>query len=327
MTSKSNLVCAGIDDGYLWPFLVSIFAAKIHSTNDFRVAVGSINGGLGVKSKRVIQNFAKYMEVPIEIRDFTLNENLQTTHLNIQIYTRLLWLDNLQENFLWLDADTLPLENWDEVFEQLGNGASEFVIAAALDSTILRDMGQSPNNCAYKLGGASYFNDGIFLGNPILWQQRGYPKKWLEVGKRYEELGFTHHEQDILNYILAADKKIMRADFNAIVMPGSSIEQKILHFTGNPKPWHFGKVEKRYFISIEVLKDSKTGRGAFGGTNWVYEYLNYWRHEEALLARCQSNPSLASEMSELFIGARRELLDRKDKIKLIFLDASGKKWL
>ena len=326
MKSKSNLVCAGMDDGYLWPFLVSIFAAKSHASQDFRVAVGSINGGLSDKSKKIIGEFAQLIQIPIEIRDFTLNEDLQSTHLNIQAYTRLLWLDTLEEKFLWLDADTLPLENWEGVFDELENEPPNIVLAAVIDATIINNMHKSPNNAAYRVGGNSYFNDGIFLGNPIAWRDRGYSQKWREVGSAYRELGFIEHDQDILNYLLIEDKKIMPADFNAMVMPGSSIGQKILHFTGNPKPWHFNEIAKRYFISIEVLRDSKTGLGAFGGANWVYEYRNYWRHEETLLTLCQSNQSLASEIERLFTGARRELLDRKDLIKLKLLNAAGKKW-
>jgi len=323
---KLNLVCAGIDDGYLWPFLVAIFAAKIHASNFFRVAVGSINGGLSDESKEIIGKFADFIDVPIEIRDFSLNHELQITHLSIQVYARLLWLDTLQEKFLWLDADTLPLENWDKVFNEFIDEPATTVIVAAIDSAILLNMGDSPTNTAYRVGGETYFNDGIFLGNPIAWQDRGYSQKWREIGEQYRELGFTHHEQDILNYLLVEEKKILPSEFNAMVMPGSDITQKILHYTGNPKPWHFNEIAKRYFISIEVLKDSKTGLGAFGGANWVYEYRNYWRHEEMLLTLCQSNQSLTSEMDKLFTGARRELLDRKDLIKLKLLDAAGKKW-
>ena len=326
MTTKGNLVCAGIDDGYLWPFLVSIFAAKVHASNDFRVAVGSINGGLSDKSKSIIEKFGDFIDVPIEVIDFSLNQNLQITHLSIQVYTRLLWLDTLQENFLWLDADTLPLENWDKVFDELVDEPESVVIAAAIDSAILRNMGKSTTNMAYRIGGETYFNDGVFLTNPISWQERGYPRKWREIGEQYRELGFTHHEQDILNYLLVGEKKIMPPEFNAMVMPGSDIKQKILHFTGNPKPWHFNEVAKRYFISIETLKGLKTGLGAFGGTNWVYEYRNYWRHEEALLVFCQSNLELETEMNRLYTKSRRELLDRKDRFKLMLMNATGKKW-
>jgi len=326
MTSKSNLVCAGIDDGYLWPFLVSIFSAKVHCANDFRVAVGSIIGGLSDESKRVIQNFSNFLEVPIEIQDFTLDDELQTTDLNIQIYTRLLWLDTLQENFLWLDADTLPLANWDEVFSVHNNDLTECTISAIVDSAIVKNIPNSSKNKAYLAGGESYFNAGIFIGDPLRWQKLKYPQLWREISKSVGDYGFFHNEQDLLNYVLAEDKRLISPDFNAIVMSGSIITQKILHFTGNPKPWHFSETAKRYFISIETLKNSKTGLGAFGGTNWVYEYRNYWRHEEALLDFCKISSELDSEMVQLYRISRRELMNRKDKIKSWLLNVSGRKW-
>jgi lipopolysaccharide biosynthesis glycosyltransferase len=327
MNSKTNLVCAGIDDGYLWPFLVSIFAAKIHASSDFRVAVGSINGGLSVNSKKIIENFSDLLEVPIEIRDFTLNEELQTTHLNIQIYTRLLWLDNLHENFLWLDADTLPLENWDEVFDLPEQTKFEKTIYAVKDFSIINRMHEISGNAAYATAGDLYFNDGVFLGNPRRWKTLGYIDTWRDLGQKYEKHGFLHHEQDILNFLLAQDKELISSSFNAMVMPGPNLGAKILHFTGNPKPWHFTQDAKRYFIAIESLKHPKKGLGAFGGANWVFEYSNYWQHEEAFLRFCQSNQSLAFEMNKLSVVSKRELMDQKDKIKLRVLNACGKKWL
>jgi lipopolysaccharide biosynthesis glycosyltransferase len=281
---------------------------------------------LSDESKKIIGKFADFIDVPIEIRDFSLNEDLQTTDLNIQIYTRLLWLDTLEEKFLWLDADTLPLENWDEVFFLDEYGKSEATISAVVDKGIVENMPVQSRNMAYVAGDKLYFNAGIFLGNPSRWQSLGYDKVWREIGKVVEEYGFVHNEQDILNYILAEDKRMISEEYNAMVMPGSDIKQKILHYTGNPKPWHFDEIAKRYFISIETLKNYKTGMGAFGGANWVYEYQNYWRHEESLLALCQGNQNLVSDMAKLYANSRRELLDRKDRFKLMLMNATGKKW-
>ena len=119
----------------------------------------------------------------------------------------------------------------------------------------------------------------------------------------------------------------MPPEFNAMVMPRTDIKQKILHYTGNPKPWHFDEISKRYFLSIETLKDPKMGLGAFGGANWVYEYCNYWRHEEALLTFSQGDQTLASDVANLHKNSRRALLNRRDRIKLFLLNTAGKKWL
>jgi hypothetical protein len=187
-------------------------------------------------------------------------------------------------------------------------------------------MDKSPKNAAYIAGGISYFNAGIFFANPKAWRDRGHSQRWRKVGTTHKELGFNEFDQDILNYLLFQDKKIMPPDFNAMVMPSSSIGQKILHFTGNPKPWHFDEIAKRYFISIEVLKDIENGLGAFGGANWVYEYQNYWRHEQALIDFCKLSPELGSELVKLHQTCRRELMSHKDKLKSMLLSASGRKW-
>jgi len=326
MNSKTNLVCAGIDDGYLWPFLVSIFAAKIHASGDFRVAVGSINGGLSEESKKIIESFSHLLNISMEIKDFSLNQNLQTTDLNIQIYARLLWLDTLEENFLWLDADTLPLEKWDEIFLLEEGQAEEVTISAVIDKVIIENMPKKTLNKAYIAGGRSYFNAGIFIGNPMRWKKLDFPRVWQEISRSVEDYGFFHSEQDLLNYLLAKEKRILPSEFNAMVMPGSDIKQKILHFTGNPKPWHFTENAKRYFISIELLKHPKKGLGAFGGMNWVYEYNNYWRHEKALLDAVAANTSLFGDMCKLFFDSRRELFDSKDRFKFSLLSAVGRKW-
>jgi hypothetical protein len=181
-------------------------------------------------------------------------------------------------------------------------------------------------NAAYDAAGDSYFNDGIFLGNPGRWKSLGYTDAWRSHGEKYEKFGFLHHEQDILNLLLAHDKELIPSSFNAMVMPGPNLEAKILHFTGNPKPWHFTEDAKRYFISIEVLKHPKNGLGAFGGMNWLFEYRNYWRHEESLLAAVEFESSLSDDIFKLFSDSRRELFDWKDRLKFSLLSVIGRKW-
>jgi len=303
-----------------------MFAARFHASRDFRVAVGTVNGGLSGKTKKIIESFSHLLNIPMEIRDFSLDQDLQTTDLNIQIYTRLLWMDILEENFLWLDADTLPLARWDEIFSLEEGQAEEVTISAVIDRAIIENMPKETLNKAYIASGSSYFNAGIFIGNPLRWKKLDFPRVWREISKNVEDYGFFHSEQDILNYLLAEDKRILPSEFNAMVMPGSSIGQKILHFTGNPKPWHFSKDAKRYFTSIEILKDSKKGLGAFGGMNWVYEYSNYWRHEEALLSYFHNNKEIFPELIDLYAGSRLELLDVKDQMKYKMLNLVGKKW-
>jgi len=325
-SNREYLVCTGIDDNYLWPWLVSIFSAKIHSAEDFSVNLGYIKGSLSKDNQKIIMECCSALQVEIVIKEFEFDYQVKTSNLPIQAYIRLLWLDALSQPFLWLDADTLALENWQQIYNGLDLESTGIVLSAALDTDVIaKKIKLFPHNLAYVKGGSSYFNSGIFLGFPNNWREKNFHNEWPAVASQHVELGFQHHDQDILNYLAYEKKEIIDGSFNTLVMQGSLIDQKILHFTGQPKPWHFDDTAKNYFSSIEHLK-SKTGSGAFGGVNWHFEYQNYWRHEKALIAFFKSDENLHGKLVEKYAGARKPIMARNDVIKNLLLLLIGKKW-
>jgi len=319
-------VCTGIDDNYLWPWLVSIFSAKLHSAEDFSVNLGYIKGSFSKESQKIAIDFCSALNLEIQIKEFEFDYKVKTSNLPIQAYIRLLWLDTFPEPFLWLDADTLALENWQQIFGGLNLENTGIVLSAALDAGIIERRQQLfPKNLAYTKGGSRYFNSGIFLGFPSNWREKDFHRQWADIASHHAELGFEHHDQDILNYMAFESKQIIDCSFNTLVMQGSLINQKILHFTGQPKPWHFDETSQNYFSSIELLK-SEFGGGAFGGVNWYFEYQNYWRHENALLAFFESGNQLHNKLKNLHERARKPLMARNDKLKNFLLLAIGRKW-
>jgi lipopolysaccharide biosynthesis glycosyltransferase len=303
-----------------------MYSAKLHASGEFSVYLGHINGSLRADNIEIIKHFCSELQIPIQIRGFNFDYDVQVSHIPIQAYIRILWLDNLDNPFLWLDSDTLLLENWQNVFQNLDNTNLNLVIHAALDTDIIETrLNAFPNNSAYRRGRTTYFNDGVFLAYPKNWRAMKFHLAWPEIAARYQELGFEHHEQDVLNYMLFKNKEILQSSFNSLVMQGSKIEQCILHFTGQPKPWHFDKNAQKYFLSIESLKH-KNGNGAFGGLNWLFEYQNYWRHERALLSLLSSDVKLGDELQKLYGLSRRPLMERNDFIKYKLLLAIGRKW-
>jgi len=198
--------------------------------------------------------------------------------------------------------------------------------SAVIDSDIVKNrLAHFPNNAAYAKVGKNYFNAGIFIGNSEIWKQRKFNVDWQTIAANYQELGFEHHDQDILNYLTFENLELLDSSFNSLVMKGSFVNQKILHFTGQSKPWHFNEEAKKYFSSIELLKE-KNGTGAFGGANWLFEYQNYWRHEKALLEHFKDNNFLITTLTASYLGSRKSLLGPKDKIKNSLLTIIGKKW-
>ena len=321
-----KVICSGIDDNYLWPWMVSIYSAKLHSSGAFSVKLGYIKDSLSQRNQKLIMDFCSALEINIEIEGFDFDFKVKTSNLPVQAYIRLLWLDTLDEPFLWLDADTLLLEDWQRIFENLQDYSAGTVLFAAVDTDVIKGkLEMYPKNQAYIRGGDTYFNSGIFLGFPENWKKEFFHQKWPEIAAKHVELGFEHHDQDVLNYLVFEHKKIFNSYYNCLVMQDSIINQRILHFTGQPKPWHFDATSQSYFSSIELLKN-KQGKGAFGGVNWLFEYQNYWRHERELLKSLSSDSKLKNPSLLFYKSARRQLMARNDILKHKLLLTVGRKW-
>jgi len=325
-SSASNVICSGIDDNYTWPLLVALFGASEHKTRDFVVNIGYIGDTLSQANRELIESVCNQLGIEVRLKEFTFDYQVHVSHIPVQTYIKLLWFDYLDETFLWLDADTLPLANWQSIFDYPVDTESRVVINAVIDSDIVKNrLARFPNNAAYAKAGKNYFNAGIFIGNTKLWKKNKFHEEWPTIAANYQELGFEHHDQDILNYLTYQNSELLDSSYNSLVMQGSFVNQKILHFTGQPKPWHFNEEAKNYFSSIELLK-GKNDTGAFGGANWLFEYQNYWRHEKALLEHFKENRYLITILTASYLGSRKSLLGPKDKIKNSLLTIIGKKW-
>jgi lipopolysaccharide biosynthesis glycosyltransferase len=135
-SQEYNLVCTGIDDNYLWPWMVSIFSASIHSQKKIKVGLGVIKGNFSRKNLELARNFCNYLKIDLIYKEFEFDIQVQLEHLPKETYIRILWMDVLDEQFLWLDSDTLALPGWDEIFSYLGPGENEPIICAAEDKKI-----------------------------------------------------------------------------------------------------------------------------------------------------------------------------------------------
>jgi lipopolysaccharide biosynthesis glycosyltransferase len=219
------------------------------------------------------------------------------------------------------------MSNWQSIFNLIERDNSDVAIRATIDGSIVEhNLKLYGNNTAYQRGGKSYFNSGVFIASPKVWKNKGFNVSWPKVAANHRELGFIHHDQDVLNYLLHDSKEIINSSFNSIVMQGSYIDQKILHFTGRPKPWQFTSESQNYFVALEVLK-AKNGKGAFGGLNWHLEYQNYWRYESAMMINVESDVVLREGLEKLRQGSKIRLMSFKDKFKFIILNLSGRKWI
>jgi lipopolysaccharide biosynthesis glycosyltransferase len=125
------IVCA-IDEGYVVPYLVSVFsgvrsAELPGSTLEFSLAYYS--SSLGQESIAFIGNVATALGIKIRmicLDDFEKIENV--AHYPGLVFAKFIIAEIFTDDFVWIDADTLLLTGWDKV---LSPGSREAHFTAA----------------------------------------------------------------------------------------------------------------------------------------------------------------------------------------------------
>jgi len=330
MNTKRPLICTGINDNYAWPWMVSIFSAKMYSEIPFDVALGAIRGRISPQTRSMLERFCERIDINLIFKEFEFYDKVQVdSRITAESYLRLLWLDYLDSDFMWLDSDTLPLANWDKIFDVVSKANSETsIIFAAIDHYTSPWSHLQQDNDAVRIAGKSYFNAGIVIVRPSLWKTKKYDSVWRKVGSKYIEHGFKFWDQDILNYILNEEKTLISSQYNFIVPTDpKNISARILHFAGSPKPWHLSKNARSYFLACESLEKKEREKSSFLAPGWEMPYENYYRHENALLHEFQDTPALYKELQTCADNSRSPIMSKKDEIKFMALTRAGRKWL
>ena len=178
------LVCSGIDDNYVWPWLIMARSAVINNDGlPLAFVIGNVNSGLSADSKRILELFCIESGIKLNIIDFDLLLNLKTTHQPLTVYSKLLLLDCLDEKFIWVDADCLLMSGWTNVkdyFEVLDSNPAK-IISACLDPQDDSELNSTVSNQAFLVAKNDYFNSGLFLADPVKWKQYGHNKNWKKI--------------------------------------------------------------------------------------------------------------------------------------------------
>jgi len=329
MNKERRLICTGINDRFAWPWMVSIFSAKLHSNQSFDVGLGTIKGNLSSSTRALLEQFCEKIKVNLIHKEFDFNEAVQVdSRVTAEAYLRLLWMDYLDSDFMWLDSDTLPLANWDRIFEDAKiEGSSTSIVFAAEDLYTTRWSDLQQDNEAIRLAGKSYFNSGVLLARPNIWKAKNYDSLWKSVGRDYLRFGFKFWDQDILNYVLRDEKTIISSDYNFLVpVAPENVTARILHFTSTPKPWFLSERDRNYFLACEILGNRDKNKSTFMAPGWEIHYENYYRHENAMLNEFSDTPTLQKELLKCANDCRKPMLGKKDNIKLIAMNLEGHKW-
>lgn len=308
-------VVSGFDEIYLWPWLISVFSGTQSSKMLQNRTIATTNNGISNEGRDLISEFAEWLGFNLTYMEISLPEGLPTNdHFTPIVYARLLVAEQLHDNFIWMDVDTLLLQRWDELLA-LPKLTKGFISRAVLEpvSVIHEDW----NNEAIRKAGNCYFNAGIMQIDPNAFRENGFHQQWRYLVNEYTERGFKYADQCVLNYMLAGLNVPLPKEFN--YLPNfwndkllNSPPPSVIHFAGGRKPWQIPKIERNHFFNVLRVHHADT------------EYFKlYWETEQELLVHAKQYSShFASKLEKVRNSrikpieiSRKRLLNRIRQVK------------
>jgi lipopolysaccharide biosynthesis glycosyltransferase len=218
-------------------------SASSNSNCQLTLVIGFDPNLLSEKSRNLINIGLDPFNIKVEFLSINLNFEMHINdYLSPATYGRLLIADKLSDNFLWLDADILCLKDWDEVFSSISE-SDEYLLQGCLDPLVRKEfiVEDYYNNAAILRSNGLYINAGVLYFNTSKWQKLNLNELWPKLASNYDSMDFDFHDQCILNYMAAVDKKILPDEYDYIVSKENlrPIEPvRIAHFAGFFKPWN-----------------------------------------------------------------------------------------
>jgi lipopolysaccharide biosynthesis glycosyltransferase len=236
-------IAIAFDQNYLQPFF-ALVTSIFHSTNPAEVSIHVIMTGVCDEDRHTIDNYINasgsrisyYSISDPQIEKF-VTMNTWTTAVYYRLYFPLLVPDHVKL-LLYLDTDTIVLNNLSQLFSQQMNG---FPLAAVYDNYVKNQ----PLLGIFEEG--QYFNSGVLLIDVEKWRAQKISEKAMEyLLKHPDRIRFV--DQCGLNAVLVGNWMKLPSRFNRIFtylpddlsddqMPAIINDTVVLHFTLE-RPWH-----------------------------------------------------------------------------------------
>jgi len=320
---KMNTIVTGHNTGYVYPWMLMARTCALNTTGSFKMIAANMNNSMDARDIHFMSEYAKHLGINFEILDLALPEDLMKQLGRMAIgYISLLFLDALDEDFVWLDSDLILKPGWEKIFDlggdkELGGKTIKHpVIRAAKDRAATVNQHKFKNrNGAYLKNPQNYFNCGVMWLSPSNWKKFKLDEVWKDVVRRESELGLEFIDQDILNYLLHDKVEIMSKRLNYITGDFYVRDPLITHFAGYPKPWVLSpKAKALYFMREAINADRPRFRPSREG-KFKTEYLEYWRVEAEMLDELKLN---RNDLYEEALERKRSVtkdLNLQEKIK------------
>ncbi|MBU6181878.1 MAG: glycosyltransferase family 8 protein [Verrucomicrobia bacterium] len=247
MTAAANrvVVAAASDEAYALPLSVMLRSAAENLGDGCGIEAYVVADGISHATRaRVEQSISPRLSLNWVQRPAGEFSGLpRWGRISLGTYHKLTlgsWLPGNATKAIWLDCDTLVFEDLARLWIMEPQGK---VALACRDSLVPR-LGASFGVAGWKRAclnaDAPYFNAGVMLIDVERWREAGVEKRSLDYLRQFgPKVWFW--DQEALNAVLAGHWKSLAPSWNfPASMAGPSKEMpRIVHFSGNIKPWVF----------------------------------------------------------------------------------------
>ena len=221
-----HVVCA-VDSQMVYGLTVLLSSLKDTSYEDFTLTVGYLGERLSEDDRTFLKGVTEELEIdteflPLPDRDIFITQG----HISPTTFAKFLLGDHYPTPHVWIDADTIALPGWDQLFlEVAACSATEGLVVAERGSNSSSQQGK-PSDLP--------FNAGV-LGWPA-----GDRRDWeTPLGSLAE---VDTQEQFLFNELYASTARRVSEKFNLLTYRVDSLDPNvmpyIIHFAGAHKPWH-----------------------------------------------------------------------------------------
>lgn len=297
IASDPVVVCA-TDDRYVMPLAVTLHSAASNLRMGRQIKLFILDGGVSGQNKTMLKESLANLPIQVEWIEFdsaVLRQFNVSHHISHTAYFRLLLPDVLPKSIdkvIYLDCDLLVkgdlLELWELPTESVDLWAAKDIACPYVDANkgnanakksnpYLAVYRPIPNYQALGIdGSAEYFNSGVLVINLESWRQKQLSRQLLSCLKENEQHVWCW-DQYALNVVLHGQwnslpmkwnmgthvyeyPSITHSPIDADEFEQMQSDPKIVHFTTEWKPWHYGIDHQHRDAFFDIL-DQTAWRG------------------------------------------------------------------
>jgi lipopolysaccharide biosynthesis glycosyltransferase len=293
--AKTRNVAVGFDDNYLYPFLLLAFSISENSSISPKIFIANVNSTLSQESQNTVFRFCSSLGLEFEIFEASIPKNVQVnSRVTIAAYARLWLADNLSENFVYIDTDSLVLPGWEKVFDfiELLDQDSKLLLAAmpALENETPPWPIAAGDRTQYR------FHSGILVINSKNWKEhfaRQENMSWQKIASMHDELEFQAHDQTVLQYAAQGKYLHLPEDFVGFATKYTQTTRIVTSGVWK-KPWTVPREE--FFKYIHSLMMYEEYFQVFGVVKELDIFMLY---EDQMFEQLAQDKELLSEIQSI----------------------------